>query len=205
MNANYPELNPGSRNATLFGMKRLRIVELSLAGILLAGALIFFHGCGRGAGSGGSTGAVSSNPVISISEPTEAQPKLPTVKLWIGAEQMDAEMCVTWRQTQTGMMFRKTMGENDGMIFNLGRSEQAGFWMKNCFVPLSVAYIDPDGVILEIHPLQVQDTNTVYSSSSNVRFALETPQGWFDKHNIKPGTVIRSERGTLKQTFGQNQ
>ncbi len=150
-------------------------------------------------------GSVSSAPVISVSDPTEAQPKLQTVKLWIGAEQMDAEMCVTPRQIQTGMMFRKTMGDNDGMLFNLGYSEQAAFWMKNCFVPLSVAYIDPEGVIVEIHPLQPQDTNSVFSATNNVRFALETPQGWFDKHNIKPGTVIRSERGSLKQTFEQKQ
>jgi uncharacterized membrane protein (UPF0127 family) len=118
---------------------------------------------------------------------------------------MDAEMCATPRQEQTGMMFRKSMGENDGMIFNLGYTGQAAFWMKNCYIPLSVAYIDPDGVIQEIHPLQPQDTNNVVSESHNIRFALETPQGWFDKHNIKPGTLIRSEKGSLLETFGQRQ
>ena len=118
---------------------------------------------------------------------------------------MDAEMCVTPRQTQTGMMFRKTMGTNDGMIFSLGVPQQAGFWMKNCFVPLSVAFIDPDGVIEEIHPLQVQDANTVYSTATNIRFALETPQGWFEAHHVTTGMVIRTERGSLLETFGQRQ
>lgn len=148
---------------------------------------------------------ISPVGVLGFAEPTQAQPKLPSVKLYIGAEQMDAEMCATGLQVETGMMFRKSMGENDGMIFNLGHTEQASFWMKNCYVPLSVAYIDTDGVIQEIHPLQPQDTNTVFSTSDNIRFALETPQGWFDKHNIKPGTLIRSEKGTLMETFGHSQ
>jgi len=116
---------------------------------------------------------------------------------------MDAELCATARQTETGMMFRKTMGTNEGMLFNLFYPQQAGFWMKNCFVPLSVAYINPEGVIEEIHPLQVQDTNNVVSTATNIRFALETPQGWFDQHHVTTGMVVRTERGTLLQTFGQ--
>ena len=170
---------------------------------MLAAGLCIFTGCQKPAASAepGASGA----PGFSISEPTEAQPKLPTVKIYLGAEQMDAEMCVTPRQTQTGMMFRKTMGTNDGMIFSLGVPQQAGFWMKNCFVPLSVAFIDPDGVIEEIHPLQVQDANTVYSTATNIRFALETPQGWFEAHHVTTGMVIRTERGSLLETFGQRQ
>ena len=179
-------------------MKLLRVLRLASVATLLA-ALFIFSGCDKPAAE------ISPAPVIGHREPTEAQPKLPTVKLWIGPEQMDAEMCVTPLETETGMMFRKSMGENDGMVFNLGVSQQAAFWMKNCYVPLSVAYIDPDGVIQEIHPLQPQDTNAVLSASNNIRFALETPQGWFDKHNIKPGTVIRSEKGSLMEIFAQRQ
>jgi hypothetical protein len=51
----------------------------------------------------------------------------------------------------------------------------------------------------------VQDTNTVFSMDNNVRFALETPQGWFDTHHVTTGMVIRTERGTLLETFGQKQ
>jgi uncharacterized membrane protein (UPF0127 family) len=112
---------------------------------------------------------------------------------------------VTPRETETGMMFRKSMGENDGMIFSLGYPQQASFWMKNCFVPLSVAYIDPDGVIEEIHPLQPQDTNAVVSSVNNIQFTLETPQGWFDRHRVTTGMVVRTEKGSLRETFGQRQ
>jgi uncharacterized membrane protein (UPF0127 family) len=183
-------------------MKPLRVLGLGSAAMLVAG-LYVFAGCGKPAASAPATTTAAAPAMIEISEPTEAQPKLPTVKLYVGAEQMDAEMCSTPRQTQTGMMFRKTMGTNDGMLFSLRVPQQAGFWMKNCFVPLSVAYIDPDGVIEEIHPLQVQDTNTVISTANNIEFALETPQGWFDQHHITTGMVIRTERGTLLETFGQ--
>jgi uncharacterized membrane protein (UPF0127 family) len=179
-------------------MKLSEFLRRAPAALLIACPLIF-AGCEK------SPPAVSPEPVISFAEPTQAQPKLPTVKLYMGPEQMDTEMCTTPKEVETGMMFRKSMGENDGMIFNLFQTEQASFWMKNCYVPLSVAYIDPDGVIQEIHPLQPQDTNSIVSTSSNIRFALETPQGWFDKHNIKPGTLIRSEKGSLLETFGQRQ
>lgn len=190
-------------------MKSIKVLRLSLVGALLAGLFVFF-GCHKttspsagGTATPATPAAGVPPPVIDFAEPTQAQPKLPTVRLWIGAEQMDAEICATPTEEHTGMMFRKSMGENDGMIFNLGYTGQAGFWMKNCYVPLSVAYIDPNGVIQEIHPLQPMDTNTVFSTSYNIRFALETPQGWFDRHNIKPGTTIRTEKGSLQETFGQ--
>jgi uncharacterized membrane protein (UPF0127 family) len=187
----------------MVAMKPLRVPGLCSAAILAA-SLFIFAGCEKPAATPVSA---ATNSGSENWEPTEAQPRLQTVKLFVGAEQMDAEMCATMRQTETGMMFRRTMGTNDGMIFNLdylGNSGgPAGFWMKNCFVPLDVAYINPAGIIEEIHPLQVQDTNTVYSKANNIRFALETPQGWFNQHHIGPGMAIRTERGSLMQTFGQ--
>jgi hypothetical protein len=182
-------------------MKPLRVLTLWPV-VMLAAGLFVFAGCEKPVASAPASDT-NASAMIDLSEPTEAQPKLSTVKLYVGAEQMDAELCVTARQIQTGMMFRKSMGTNDGMLFNLRVPQQAGFWMKNCFVPLSVAYIGPDGTIEEIHPLQVQDTNTVASAANNIEFALETPQGWFDQHHVTTGMVIRTERGTLRETFGQ--
>lgn len=190
----------------MVAMKRLPVLGFCSL-VLLATGVCLLAGCDKSAGSPPPATNVVANSAVDLSEPTEAQPKLPTVKLYVGAEQMDAELCATARQTETGMMFRKTMGTNDGMLFNLSYLGNAGgpaaFWMKNCFVPLSVAYINPEGVIEEIHPLQIQDTNNVVSQARNIRFALETPQGWFDQHHITPGMVVRTERGTLMQTFSQ--
>ncbi|HXT38756.1 MAG TPA: DUF192 domain-containing protein [Candidatus Angelobacter sp.] len=130
-----------------------------------------------------------------------AQPKLSTLKLWLGPRELTAEVAQTLVQIQTGMMFRTNINEGEGMIFILPYPQQAAFWMKNCVVPLSVAYIDPDGIIQEIHDLQPGNTNTVFSASENIRYALETRQGWFDRNMISTGVVVRTERGSLTETF----
>src|SRR6476660_214461 len=79
--------------------------------------------------------------------PTKAQPKLSTLKLWLGPQELTAEVAQTLVQIQTGMMFRTNINEGEGMIFILPYPQQAAFWMKNCVVPLSVAYIDSEGTI----------------------------------------------------------
>ena len=140
-------------------------------------------------------------PAFTPSIPNQAQPKLPTIKLWLGAQEMNAELALNAGQMRTGMMFRTNMEANGGMLFVLPQPQQAGFWMKNCFVPLSAAYIDSEGTILEIHPLQPQNTNPVLSAAANVQYVLETPQGWFDRNQVSTGAMIRTEQGSLPETF----
>jgi uncharacterized protein len=133
--------------------------------------------------------------------PTQAQPKLQTMKLWLGAEEIEAELALTGVQQQTGMMFRTNMAENAGMLFVLPMPQQAAFWMMNCPLPLSAAYIDTEGVILEIHDLQPHDTNSVAAASDRVQFVLETPQGWFGRHHVTTGMLVRTEHGPLADAF----
>jgi uncharacterized membrane protein (UPF0127 family) len=133
--------------------------------------------------------------------PNQAQPKLQTMKLWLGSEEIIAELALTQAQQRTGMMFRTNMAENAGMLFPLPVTGAASFWMMNCPLPLSAAYIDSEGVIQEIHALEPHNTNSVSSASANIRFVLETPRGWFERHHIPVGTAIRTERGTLMETF----
>ncbi|MBC8325176.1 MAG: DUF192 domain-containing protein [Verrucomicrobia subdivision 3 bacterium] len=132
---------------------------------------------------------------------TAAQPKLATIQLFVGAVKMEAEQAMTERQIKTGMMFRKTMGENSGMIFVFKQPKQQGFWMKNCFVPMSAAYIDPQGRINEIVKLEPQNTNSVMSKSFQIQYVLEAPRGWFKKNGISPGVTIMTPKGTLPQTY----
>ncbi|HWX22807.1 MAG TPA: DUF192 domain-containing protein [Candidatus Binatia bacterium] len=134
-------------------------------------------------------------------EPTQAQAKLPTLKIWLGAEELVTELALTPEQERTGMMFRTNMADNAGMLFPLPYTQRASFWMKNCPLPLSAAYIRPDGVIQEIHSLEPHNTNAVVAASDNIRFVLETPQGWFDKHHIHEGVKVATERGPLMETF----
>src|ERR1700730_8588915 len=146
-------------------MKRFGILIFVIGAIALAG------GCKP---SATPVATAPSEPGI----PTPAQAKLPTIKLWIGAQEMITEMALTPLQEQTGMMFRTNMAENEGMIFPFPQPIRASFWMKNTVLPLSAAYIAPDGTILEIHDLHPLDTNAVVAATENVEFVLETRQGW---------------------------
>lgn len=133
--------------------------------------------------------------------PTQAQPKLPTLKIYLGAETLDTELATTRQQEETGMMFRTNILETDAMLFVFPFPQRANFWMKNCPESISAAYISPDGVIQEIHHLEKEDTNTVSSATENIGYVLETKDGWFGRHNVSTGMVIRTERGSLHDTF----
>jgi uncharacterized membrane protein (UPF0127 family) len=126
---------------------------------------------------------------------------LSTIKLYVGSHEMTAELALTPMQQHTGMMFRTNMAENAGMLFPLPFTQRASFYMKNCPYPLSAAYIDPEGIIQEIHALEPFNTNPVEAASANIRFVLETPQNWFVQHQVGVGVAVASERGPLMRTF----
>ncbi len=137
--------------------------------------------------------------------PAHAQPKLPTVKIYLGAETMDAELAVTRDEEETGLMYRTNIDDSTAMLFYLHQPmlPPGGFWMTNCPISLSAAYIGPDGVIEEIHHLEKNDSVPVMATNDNIIFVLEVNDGWFARHNITTGMLIKTERGTLMQTFGQ--
>jgi uncharacterized protein len=164
---------------------------------LLLCVLVLLAGCQKPADQAPAT------PPVVDDEPTQAQPKLPTIKLYIGPVVLDAEMAVTYDEERTGMMFRTNIQDSDAMIFVFPTPQQVGFWMKNCPESISCAYITADGTIAEIHHLEHDDTNTVYSATSNIQFVLETQEGWFAHHNIPVGTGVSTEKGTLTKAFLQ--
>ena len=133
--------------------------------------------------------------------PTKVQPKLPTIKMFVGTVPMEVEQARKPLQIQTGMMFRKSMGPNEGMLFVHPDVDKRHYWNKNVSVPLSIAFVDPTGRILEIHDLNAFDENGVGSVSKNIHYALETPQGWFKRNRIVPGVVLMTEKGTLQKTY----
>jgi len=162
--------------------------------LLLAATL--FVGCSKAV-------PPAAAPVVSTGDPlpTHAQPKLPTMKIYLGSEVLDAELALTPEQEETGMMFRTNIQDSDSMLFVLPSTMQADFWMTNCPESISAAYISPDGVIQEIHHLEKNDANGVFSATDNIRFVLETQDGWFTNHHIGVGTVIVTKKGSLAQTF----
>ncbi len=132
--------------------------------------------------------------------PTNAQPKLAVMKFQVGNQVVAAELARKPLELATGMMFRKEMAEDEGMIFALPFPQQAGFYMRNTTVPLTIAYIDPAGRILELHDLKPLDETPVYSRTGNILFVLEMKQGWFSRHGVLPGVTVVSEQGPLKDT-----
>jgi uncharacterized membrane protein (UPF0127 family) len=131
----------------------------------------------------------------------QPQPRLATIKLWLGAKEVVAEQAVTPDQVHTGMMFRKEMGEDEGMLFIFSDPQHVAFWMRNTLIPLSCAYIDSAGTVLEVHDMKPLDETAIPSASNQVQYVLEMKQGWFERNHIGPGTVVRTERGSLGQTY----
>ena len=123
------------------------------------------------------------------------------MKLWLGPKEIIAELAINQTEIATGMMFREKMEENEGMLFLFGQPVNVSFYMKNTYVPLSCAYIDSEGTILEIHDLKPLEETPVYSRSDKIQYVLEVKQGWFDRNGIRVGTVVRTEHGSLPETF----
>jgi uncharacterized membrane protein (UPF0127 family) len=129
------------------------------------------------------------------------QPKLPLITLWVGTNKLSAEIASTYPQISTGMMFRTNMAEMEAMLFVFPTPQQVAFYMRNTLLPLSCAYIDPEGTILETYEMKPLDETPLPSKSSQVQYVLEVNQGWFERHGVKPGMVISTDRGTFQQTF----
>lgn len=166
---------------------------------LLAVSVGFFSGCQKPE----ATAAPPQPRPASLEDllPKGAQPKLATMRVYLGAEMLDAELALSQREQMTGMMFRTNIQDADAMLFVLPYTQRANFWMKNCPESISAAYVDVEGVIREIHHLEKNDTNGVFSAEENIRFVLETSDGWFARHHIETNTVIRTDRGSLGATF----
>ena len=158
-------------------------------------------GCNQASSPPPQPRATPSATAVQPTPPSKAQPRLQTIKLYLGPLELTTELALTGLQQQAGMMWRTTMPEMEGMLFVFPYAHQASFWMMNTIVPLSAAYIDPDGTILEIRDLQPYDTNSVTATSNQIQYVLEVNQGWFQKNKIGVGTVIRTERGSLRETF----
>lgn len=122
-----------------------------------------------------------------------AQQKLPVKKLTAGMYVIQAEVAATEAQRETGLMNRKAMGQNEGMLFIFDRPSGYCMWMKNTLIPLSVAFIGGDGIILNIEEMQPQSEKN-HCAVKPALYALEMNAGWFKQKNIKPGTKIEEIR-----------
>jgi uncharacterized membrane protein (UPF0127 family) len=103
---------------------------------------------------------------------------------------LNAELAVTDEQRAIGLMFRAGLPDGEGMLFVFERDQRLSFWMQNTFIPLSIAFISADGRIDEIRDMRPLDLTPV-ASSAQARYALEVPQGWFDRAGVRVGDFLR--------------
>lgn len=176
--------------------------------IALATAVLVVCGCKD------ATTAKSADPAppVPVAPPTSAilyyphaQTNLQRMKIYVGPAELDAALALQPLERQTGMMWRTNMAENEAMLFPFPFPHRASFYMRNTRVPLSAAYIDPEGVILEIHDLQPLNETPAQAGSDNIQYVLEVKQGWFRRHNVSTGAVVRTPHGELSKTFSFRQ
>jgi len=118
------------------------------------------------------------------------QTGLPVVELGAGMHLIHAEVARTDEQRAIGLMARKEMAQNAGMIFVFEQPAQQCFWMRNTLIPLSAAFVADDGTIVNIVEMQPL-SDTSHCSVKPVRYVLEMNKGWFDKRGLKAGAKLR--------------
>ncbi len=106
------------------------------------------------------------------------------------------EVCATEESRRRGLMWRKQLNWDKGMLFVYKNSAVRHFWMKNTFIELDMAFIDRFMVIRTIHSVKTTNTTSpLFSSEVPVQYVLEVNRGWFDLHGITAGDTIRFEDG----------
>lgn len=122
--------------------------------------------------------------------PQEApQLQLPRIGLSAGMHLIQAQVAATPQERAVGLMFRKDMPVNEGMLFAFEQPSVQCFWMKNTLLPLTAAFVADDGTILNLANMQPQSLDS-HCSAKPVRYVLEMHQGWFDKRGIKAGSRL---------------
>jgi uncharacterized membrane protein (UPF0127 family) len=114
---------------------------------------------------------------------------LPAVRLGAGIHNIQAQVAQTPEQRATGLMFRRIMGGNDGMLFVFEQPGVQCFWMKNTLLPLSAAFVADDGTVVNIENMKPLALDS-HCSAKPVRYVLEMHQGWFAKRGLKAGTRL---------------
>lgn len=125
---------------------------------------------------------------VFVSYAAHAQ-QLPQLTLRAGMHLIHAELAHTFDTRSRGLMFRESLGPNQGMLFVFEGMGRQCMWMRNTLIPLSVAFLDADGTIANIANMQPRSEQT-HCAVREVQYALEMEKGWFAARGIKPGAKI---------------
>lgn len=127
--------------------------------------------------------------ILSLAPVPAVRAEEPEIALNAGLYVIRAEVARAPVTRARGLMYRKAMPANHGMLFVFAESERQCFWMKNTFIPLSIAFLDDQGEIVNIADMQPRSEDN-HCSERPVRYALEMNQGWFAARNIRAGFRI---------------
>ena len=126
---------------------------------------------------------------LALSAGVWAQNSMPVMELSAGFHRIEAEVAASDQNRQVGLMNRKAMPQQRGMLFVFTQNNTHCMWMRNTLMPLSVAFIDDEGYIINIEDMQPQ-TEDNHCARQPVRYALEMNLGWFAQRGIKPGVKL---------------
>ena len=112
-----------------------------------------------------------------------------TGQITVGAHPLKVEIAASDPQRSQGLMYREKLGKNDGMLFIFDEVGYHSMWMKNTLLPLSVAFVDEKGEILNILDMAPQTLDS-HTAAGPARYAIETNKGWFAEKKIKAGDKV---------------
>ena len=118
-----------------------------------------------------------------------AHAQLPEIGLSINGHQVTAEVAHTDPTRTEGLMHRRILPESRGMLFVFRDVSMHAMWMMNTHVPLSVAFLDAKGTIINIEDMEPRTQDT-HPAAKPAKYALEVNRGWFSKRGIKPGARV---------------
>lgn len=130
---------------------------------------------------------LASSPLVA--QPAEPNPPLPHVFLQAGIHRIKAEVAGTPGERSRGLMLRKSLQPNSGMLFVFEAAALHCFWMKNTLIPLTIAFLDVDGTVVTLADMEPHNESS-NCPSRPIRYALEMDQGWFKSKGVKTGDRI---------------
>ncbi|MEN9770572.1 MAG: hypothetical protein RLZZ180_2202 [Pseudomonadota bacterium] len=126
---------------------------------------------------------------VGIARADTPQTDLPRLALTAGIHRIDAQVAATPSQRQIGLMWRRDMPQNEGMLFIFEQPSVQCFWMKNTLLPLTAAFVADDGSIVNLADMKPQTTDS-HCSAKPVRYVLEMNQGWFARRGLAAGSRL---------------
>jgi uncharacterized membrane protein (UPF0127 family) len=120
---------------------------------------------------------------------TRAEPALRTQVLKVASHPLKVEVAAKEAEREKGLMFRKSLPAEEGMLFIFDDPGYYAMWMKNTLIPLSVAFVDRAGTILNIEDMEPQTLDT-HLAAGPALYAIETNKGWFAAHHVKAGDKV---------------